>query len=265
MSRLGVRSFDTFNEKVKAAQKAGAPIMDPFDVTPENPEPHTPLTPLPYIVCFIDELADLILVNRKQVESHIMRLAQKARAAGMHLVLATQRPSADIVTPVIKTNIVARMCFQVASRYDSQVVLDTVGAQDLLGRGDMLLKKPSEKMLMRVQGCMVQEDEVSRVCEDLKSRGQVQYVEGVTEESSSDAESSGGFGSQSGASEDPLYDKAVELVLENRRPTISFVERRLNIGYNRAANLVEAMERNGVVSQANGAGKREILVRDGVL
>ena len=144
MSKLGVRSFDSFNDKVSAAIAAGNPIMDPFDVSPEAPEPHTPLKPFAYIVCFIDELADLILINRKQVETQIMRLAQKARAAGIHLVLATQRPSVDIVTPLIKANIVARVCFQVASRFDSQVVLDDTGAQDLLGKGDMLFKRPGQ-------------------------------------------------------------------------------------------------------------------------
>ncbi|MCF0254256.1 MAG: DNA translocase FtsK 4TM domain-containing protein, partial [Duodenibacillus sp.] len=143
MSKLGVRSFDRFNEVVKAAAGRGEPIMDPYDVTPENPEPHVPLKPWPYIVCFIDELADLILVNRKQVEMLIMRLAQKARAAGMHLVLATQRPSVDVVTPLIKANVAARICFAVAGRYDSQTVLEESGAQDLLGRGDMLLRDPT--------------------------------------------------------------------------------------------------------------------------
>ncbi len=265
MSRIGVRSFDAYNEKVKAAQASGSPIMDPFDVTPEKPEPSTPLKPFPYIVCFIDELADLILVNRKQVEVHIMRLAQKARAAGMHIVLATQRPSVDIVTPLIKTNIVARICFQVASRFDSQTVLDEGGAQDLLGRGDMLLRKPGENSLIRVQGCLVSDREVEDVANQLKSMAAPEYVDEVTEDADS-SEGGVGFGLMGGnRAEDPYYDKAVQLVLETKRATTSFVQRRLQIGYNRAANLLEAMEDAGIISKPNPAGKREILVRDGEL
>ncbi|MDO4937997.1 MAG: DNA translocase FtsK 4TM domain-containing protein, partial [Sutterellaceae bacterium] len=179
MSKIGVRSFESYNDKVNAAIASGKPIMDPFDVTPENPEPHTPLKPFAYIVCFIDELADLMLVNRKQVEAQIMRLAQKARAAGIHLVLATQRPSVDIVTPLIKANIVARICFQVGSRFDSGVVLDENGAQELLGRGDMLFKRPGQSS-QRIQGCMVEEDEVLRVVEKLKELGKPEYIDAVT-------------------------------------------------------------------------------------
>lgn len=263
MSRLGVRSFDSFNVKVKEAIDSGAPLMDPFDVNPENPEPHVPLKPLPYLVCFIDELADLILVNRKQVEMYIMRLAQKARAAGIHLVLATQRPSADIVTPLIKANIVARICFQVASRFDSMVVLDESGAQDLLGRGDMLFRKPGTHALIRAQGCVVEETEIDRVVQELRSYGEPEYVEGVTDpEPSDDYEGDGGPGSGKMGEKDPLYDEAVQLVLETRRVSTSFVQRRFSIGYNRAANIIESMEAAGVVSPANASGKREILVHD---
>ncbi len=261
MGKLGVRSFDSFNDKVSTAAKNGEPIMDPFDVTPENPEPHTPLKPFCYIVCFIDELADLMLVNRKQVENQIMRLAQKARAAGIHLVLATQRPSADIVTPLIKANIVARIAFQVGSRYDSQVVLDETGAQDLLGRGDMLFKRPGQPS-QRVQGCMVGEGEVLRVVEELKSMGAPEYVEGVTDsEDAAGAGGAGGFGMHKGGDVDPLYDQAVSIVLEEKRASTSYVQRRLGIGYNRAANLLERMETDGLVSKPNAAGKREILVK----
>ena len=216
MSKLGVRSFDSFNDKVEVALKSGRPIMDPFSATPEMPEPNVPLKPFPYIVCFIDELADLILVNRKQVEMHIMRLAQKARAAGIHLVLATQRPSVDIVTPLIKANIVARVCFQVASRFDSQVVLDEGGAQDLLGKGDMLFRKPGMNALQRIQGCMVDEREILRVVDELKSMGEPEYVDAVTETQSTGPGGSAGTAGGRNGEKDPLYDEAVQLVLEQR-------------------------------------------------
>lgn len=261
MAKLGVRSFDSFNKTVEEAIKDGKPLMDPFDVTPENPEPHTPLKPLSYIVCFIDELADLMLVNRKQVETQIMRLAQKARAAGIHLVLATQRPSADIVTPLIKANIVARIAFQVGSRYDSQVVLDENGAQDLLGRGDMLFKRPGASP-QRVQGCMVEEEEVLRVVEELKAMGKPDYVEGVTDSAEEGVSgAAGGFGLNRSSDTDPLYDQAVKIVVEEKRASTSYVQRRLGIGYNRAANLLERMEADGLVSKPNAAGKREVLVK----
>ncbi len=267
MSHLGVRSFDAYNEKVRAAIAAGTPLADPFDVTPENPEPHKVLAPFPYIVCFIDEFADLILVQRRQVETLIMRLAQKARAAGIHMVLATQRPSVDIVTPLIKTNIVARICFQVSSRFDSQVVLDEPGAQDLLGHGDMLMKVPGSNSPLRVQSCMVTDREVENIANQLKSMAAPEYVEGVTDsaESSEGAEGFTLSGGHTGREADPLYDRAVQIVLESKRATTSFVQRRLQIGYNRAANLLEAMEEAGIISKPNPAGKREILVRDGEL
>lgn len=262
MSKLGVRSFDSYNDKVNAAASRGEPLMDPFDVSPETGEPCKPLKPFAYIVCFIDELADLILVNRKQVETQIMRLAQKARAAGIHLVLATQRPSVDIVTPLIKANIVARICFQVASRFDSQVVLDDTGAQDLLGRGDMLFKRPGQSA-QRVQGCMVGENEILRVVEELKAQGAPEYVDGVTEpEAEAAGEQPGAAGGRKGGENDPLYDAAVQMVIQHKRAATSFVQRRFNIGYNRAANLLESMEAAGIVSKPNPAGKREVLVKD---
>lgn len=264
MSKMGVRSFDAFNEKVKAAQLAGTPLMEPIDESDANPEPPKPLKPFPYIVCFIDELADLMLVKRKEVEIHIMRLAQKARAAGMHVVVATQRPSVDIVTPLIKANIVARICFQVANRFDSQTVLDTVGAQELLGRGDMLLRLPGNS-LMRVQGCMVSDREVEAVANQLKSMAAPEYVEDVTDNVDANETSVGIPGHHSSGESDPLYDQAVRKVLEDKRPTTSYVQRRFNIGYNRAANLLEAMEDAGIISKPNPAGKREILVRTGEL
>ena len=225
------------------------------------------LAPFPYIVCFIDEFADLILVQRRQVETLIMRLAQKARAAGIHMVLATQRPSVDIVTPLIKTNIVARICFQVSSRFDSQVVLDEPGAQDLLGHGDMLMKVPGSNSPLRVQSCMVTDREVENIANQLKSMAAPEYVEGVTD-GAEPTEGAEGFtlsGGHTGREADPLYDRAVQIVLESKRATTSFVQRRLQIGYNRAANLLEAMEEAGIISKPNPAGKREILVRDGEL
>lgn len=260
MAKLGVRSFDSFNKMVEEGIKNGSPVMDPFDVSPESPEPHTVLKPFCYIVCFIDELADLMLVNRKQVEQQIMRLAQKARAAGIHLVLATQRPSADIVTPLIKANIVARIAFQVGSRYDSGVILDESGAQDLLGRGDMLFKRPGSSP-QRVQGCMVEEAEVLRVVDELKAMGKPEYVDGVTEPEDEAEGAGGGFGLSKGNDVDPLYDQAVRIVIEEKRASTSYVQRRLGIGYNRAANLLERMEADGLVSKPNAAGKREVLVK----
>ncbi len=264
MSKLGVRSFDAYNAKVKAAQVAGTPILDPFDVNPETSEPYKPLKPFPYIVCFIDELADLMLVKRKEVEIHIMRLAQKARAAGMHVVVATQRPSVDIVTPLIKANIVARICFQVANRFDSQTVLDEGGAQELLGRGDMLLRLPGSTP-KRIQGCMVSDREVEAVANYLKSRAAPEYVEDVTDNVDANESGSGIVGHNSSGERDPLYDQAVQMVLRDKRLSTSYVQRRFNIGYNRAANLLEAMEDAGIISKPNPAGKREILVRDGEL
>lgn len=262
MSRLGVRSFLSFNDKVKAAEAAGTPLTNPFKVTDTNEPADEPLKPFPYIVCFIDELADLILVNKKQVEMLIVRLAQKARAAGIHLVLATQRPSVDIVTPLIKANIAARACFQVSGRFDSQVVLDETGAQDLLGHGDMLFRRPGTQMVTRLQGCMVSEAEVERVVEDLKSQGAPDYIDAVTESDVADEGASPGPGGLTNAGEkDPLYDQAVQLVIRDRRASSSYVQRNFGIGYNRAANLIESMERAGIVSKPNAAGKREVLVK----
>ena len=262
MSRLGVRSFLSFNDKVKSAAAAGTPLTNPFKVTEANEPANEPLKPFPYIVCFIDELADLILVNKKQVEMLIVRLAQKARAAGIHLVLATQRPSVDIVTPLIKANIAARACFQVSGRFDSQVVLDETGAQDLLGHGDMLFRRPGTQMVTRLQGCMVSEAEVERVVEDLKSQGAPDYIDAVTESDVSDEGAAPGQGGLTNAGEkDPLYDQAVQLVIRDRRASSSYVQRNFGIGYNRAANLIESMERAGIVSKPNAAGKREVLVK----
>ncbi len=264
MKKFEVRSFLAFNDKVREAEAAGAPLMDPYKVTSDNEPANEPLKPLPYIVCIIDELADLILINRKQVENAIVRLAQKARAAGIHLILATQRPSVDIVTPLIKANVAARVCFMVSSRFDSQVVLDEGGAQDLLGQGDMLFRRPGQQMVTRIQGCFVSDEEVTRVVANLKAQGAPDYVDAVTEapEETTAGTAAGGNGSVSTAGEkDPLYDQAVELVIRSQRPSSSYVQRNFGIGYNRAANLIESMERAGIVSKPNAAGKREVLVK----
>ena len=264
MKKFEVRNFIAYNDKVREAEAAGAPLMDPYKVTSENELANEPLKPLPYIVCIIDELADLILLNRKQVENAIVRLAQKARAAGIHLILATQRPSVDIVTPLIKANVAARVCFMVSSRFDSQVVLDEGGAQDLLGQGDMLFRRPGQQMVTRIQGCYVSDEEVSRVVANLKAQGTPDYVDAVTEtpEEAPEGAAAAGNGSVSTAGEkDPLYDQAAAVVIEARRASSSYVQRRFGIGYNRAANLIESMERAGIVSKPNAAGKREVLVK----
>lgn len=259
MSRVGVRQFSGFNEKVAEANRRGEPIRDPM-AAKDDPLAQN-LEPWPYIVCVVDELADLMLTNRKEVEGEITRLTQKARAAGIHLILATQRPSVDVVTSLIKANVPTRISFQVASATDSRVILGESGAEQLLGNGDMLLHRPGTPGATRIQGCFVADGEVARVAEELKRQGSPSYVAGVTEtaedEDGADAGESGGR--RSGES-DPLYDKAVALVLEEKRASISFVQRHLGIGYNRAANLLEAMESAGLVSKPSSMGKRTILV-----
>lgn len=255
MSRLGVRHFTSYNEKVRAAIEAEEPIRDPT-AAPDDPLAPT-LEPWPYIVCIIDELADLILTFRKEVEGEITRLTQKARAAGMHLILATQRPSMDVVTGLIKANVPTRIAFQVASSYDSRVILGDTGAEQLLGNGDMLMHRPGMAMPCRIQGCFVADDEVARVVAEWKKYGDPVYISEVTE--SVEPEASEGGTRRSGES-DPLYDRAVEIVLTDNRPSISYVQRQLGIGYNRAANLLEAMEAAGLVSAPGHAGKRTVLV-----
>ena len=258
MSKVGVRHFTSYNEKVQAAIDKGEPIRDPM-AAPADPNAGT-LAPWPYIVCVVDELADLMLTNRKEVEGEITRLTQKARAAGIHLILATQRPSVDVVTSLIKANVPTRISFQVASSTDSRVILGESGAEQLLGYGDMLLHRPGDSGATRIQGCFVDDGEVLRVSEELKKYGSPSYVEAVTEAAEPAAEiGSDGNGRRSGES-DPLYDQAVAIVLSEKRASISFVQRHLGIGYNRAANLLEAMEDAGIVSKAAASGKRTILV-----
>jgi S-DNA-T family DNA segregation ATPase FtsK/SpoIIIE len=209
----------------------------------------------------IDELADLMMVVGKKVEELIARLAQKARAAGVHLILATQRPSVDVITGLIKANIPTRVAFQVSSKVDSRTILDQMGAESLLGQGDMLYLPPGTGYPQRVHGAFVADEEVHRVVEYLKARGQPQYIEGILEGTEQDSEPSGQVAGEGGdAEKDPLYDEAVAIVLKSRRASISLVQRHLRIGYNRSARLIEAMEHAGLVSSMSTNGNREVLV-----
>ncbi|HRH82092.1 MAG TPA: DNA translocase FtsK 4TM domain-containing protein [Thiobacillaceae bacterium] len=253
MSAMGVRSISGFNQKVEHGLKSGQPLTNPYSLTPDSPER---LTTLPYIVVLIDELADLMMVAGKKVEELIARLAQKARASGIHLVLATQRPSVDVITGLIKANIPTRVAFQVASRIDSRTILDQQGAESLLGQGDMLYLPPGHGVPTRVHGAFVSDDEVHRVTAWLKELGPPQYVEEVLQEEES-AEAEDGSGTD--AESDPLYDEAVAIVMKSRRASISAVQRHLRIGYNRAARLIEAMETAGIVSPMQSNGNREVL------
>ncbi|MBI2312476.1 MAG: DNA translocase FtsK 4TM domain-containing protein [Betaproteobacteria bacterium] len=255
MSALGVRNLAGLNQKIREAKKSGQPISNPASLTPETPEP---LEEIPYLVVVIDELADLMMVAGKRVEELIARLAQKARAAGVHLILATQRPSVDVITGLIKANIPARVAFQVASRVDSRTILDHMGAEALLGQGDMLYLPPGVGYLQRVHGAFVSDQEVHRVVQYLKNQGQPQYLEGVLESQEEDA--MGGDLGGAGDESDPLYDQAVQIVVKSRRASISLVQRHLRIGYNRAARLIEQMERAGLVSSMQANGNREVLV-----
>ncbi|MDQ7990071.1 MAG: DNA translocase FtsK 4TM domain-containing protein [Candidatus Dactylopiibacterium sp.] len=260
MATLGVRNLAGYNKQIAEAEKSGSPVKNPFSLTPENPEP---LEPMPMIVVVIDELADLMMVVGKKIEELIARLAQKARAAGIHLVLATQRPSVDVITGLIKANIPTRMAFQVSSKIDSRTILDQMGAESLLGMGDMLYLAPGTGLPTRVHGAFVDDKEVHKVVEYLKTTGEPNYVEGML--TGATEEGGGEYGGDifgeggSGGESDDLYDKAVAVVLQTRRPSISLVQRHLRIGYNRAARLIEQMEQAGLVSAANATGAREVL------
>ena len=264
MSKLGVRNLAGYNSKITEADKKEETIPNPFSLTPDAPEP---LEKLPTIVIIIDELADLMMVVGKKVEELIARIAQKARAAGIHLILATQRPSVDVITGLIKANIPTRIAFQVSSKIDSRTILDQMGAETLLGMGDMLFMPPGTGLPNRVHGAFVSDDEVHRVVQHLKAQGEPNYIEGileggVAEEGGDAAFGEGGGGGGNGES-DALYDQAVAVVLKNRRASISLVQRHLRIGYNRAARLLEQMEQSGLVSAMQSNGNRDILVPAG--
>jgi len=232
-------------------------LTNPFSLTPESPEP---IEELPLIVVVIDELADLMMVTGKRIEELIARIAQKARAAGIHLILATQRPSVDVITGLIKANIPCRIAFQVASKVDSRTILDQMGAENLLGQGDMLYLPAGIGHPQRVHGAFVSDGEVHRVVEHLKAQGGPQYLDGVLEDGMN-GEGEDGVSLDAGDAEaDPMYDQAVSIVLKTRRPSISLVQRHLRIGYNRAARLIEQMERAGLVSAMQANGNREVLV-----
>lgn len=257
MSKMGVRNLAGYNRKIQEASARGELIGNPFSLTPEQPEP---LEVLPNIVVVIDELADLMMVVGKKIEQLIARLAQKARAAGMHLVLATQRPSVDVITGLIKANIPARIGFQVSSKVDSRTILDQAGAETLLGMGDMLYLPSGAPIPTRVHGAFVSDDEVHRVVEFLKQTGEPEYIEGILEGGTLDDEAEGGFGGGGTAEEDERYDEAVAIVLKDRKTSISYLQRKMKVGYGRAARLVEAMEKAGILSEPDGNRPREILV-----
>ena len=260
MSALGVRNLSGFNAKINEAKKAGEHIPNPFSLTTDTEIGPEPLEPLPYIVVVIDELADLMMVVGKKIEELIARLAQKARASGIHLILATQRPSVDVITGLIKANIPTRIAFQVSSKIDSRTILDQMGAEALLGQGDMLFLAPGTGLPIRVHGAFVADEEVHHVVDHLKKVGPPDYVEGLLDgPSNEDAEVGAGDTAAGDAESDPMYDQAVEVVLKTRRPSISLVQRHLRIGYNRAARLIEAMEKAGLVTPMNGAGGREVI------
>lgn len=266
MASLGVRNLVGYNQKIKEAIKNGAPLLDPLWQAGQGDKPDE-LTELPFIMVLVDEFADMMMVVGKKVEELIARIAQKARAAGIHLILATQRPSVDVITGLIKANIPTRISFQVSSRIDSRTILDQQGAEQLLGHGDMLYLAPGTGVPVRVHGAYVADEEVHRVVEDVKRRGQPQYLEEITAPSGESGfeGSSGGFeGGTDDGEKDPLYDQAVQIVLETRRASISNIQRRLKIGYNRAATIIETMEKAGLVSPMESNGSREVLAPSAV-
>ena len=260
MSKMGVRNLASYNKKIAEAAERGEHIPNPFSLTPEQPEP---LERLPFIVVVIDELADLMMVVGKKIEELIARLAQKARASGVHLILATQRPSVDVITGLIKANIPTRLSFQVSSKIDSRTILDQMGAEALLGMGDMLYMASGSGLPVRVHGAFVSDEEVHRVVAYLKTQGEPNYIEGILEGGTLDGDSGeaapGEAGGTSGEN-DPMYDQAVGVVLQHRRASISLVQRHLRIGYNRAARLLEQMQKSGLVSGMATNGNRDILV-----
>jgi S-DNA-T family DNA segregation ATPase FtsK/SpoIIIE len=267
MAAMGVRNVGGFNRKVKDGIKAGEPVKDPLwqpsplfegDESQEAPDLET----LPFIVVIIDEFADMMMIVGKKVEELIARIAQKARAAGIHLILATQRPSVDVITGLIKANVPTRIAFQVSSKIDSRTILDQGGAEQLLGHGDMLYLPAGSPIPMRVHGAFVDDDEVHRVVDSWKELGEPNYLESILD-SRSDNELLPGSGAIADGETDPeqdeLYDQAVAFVTESGRASISSVQRKLRIGYNRAARMVEAMESAGIVTEMNSNGSREVI------
>jgi len=263
MAAMGVRNISGYNKKVKTAIDAGSPISDPTfipDLDAEDEEIPT-LTHLPYIVVIIDELADMMMIVGKKVEQLIARLAQKARAAGIHLILATQRPSVNVITGLIKANIPTRIAFQVSARVDSRTILDQMGAEQLLGHGDMLHLAPGTGVPTRVHGAFVSDQEVHRAVAYIKEMSPSDYIEGIVSAHTDMATLLPGETMEGdvSAESDPLYDEAVVIVTQSRRASISSVQRRLKIGYNRAARIMEAMESSGIVSEMQSNGSREVL------
>ena len=278
MAQLGVRNLAGYNRKLEEARTAGTPLRDPswnpseaFS-TEHNPEEAPELDRLPYIVVVIDEFADMMMIVGKKVEQLIARIAQKARAAGIHLILATQRPSVDVITGLIKANVPTRIAFQVSSKIDSRTILDQGGAEQLLGHGDMLYLPTGTSLPIRVHGAFVDDHEVHKVVAEWKRRGSPDYLSEITDEGATGAIPVPGYAdaeteSEGNSESDALYDEAVAFVISSGRASISSVQRKLRIGYNRAARLIEAMETAGVVTEMNSNGSREVLVpnreRDG--
>ena len=261
MSHMGVRNIAGFNQEVRDAEAQGQKLTNPFSLVPDNPEP---LETLPFIVVIVDEFADLMMTAGKKIEELIARLAQKARAAGIHLILATQRPSVDVITGLIKANIPTRLAFQVSSKIDSRTILDQMGAENLLGQGDMLFLPPGTGYPLRVHGAFVEDREVHQIVEYLKQFGEPNYVEDIlTAGVGGEDMFSNANGSRSNeAEEDTLYDEAVEIVVRTRKATISSVQRQLRIGYNRAARMIDQMEADGIISAPETNGNRTVLAPD---
>ena len=270
MSKLGVRNIDGYNMRLREAVKNGESLMRTvqtgFDRETGKPiyeEQPLDLTELPYIVVIVDEMADLMIVAGKEIEGAIQRLAQMARAAGIHIMMATQRPSVDVITGTIKANFPTRISFQVTSKIDSRTILGEQGAEQLLGQGDMLYMAGGGRVT-RVHGPFVRDDEVESIVKFLKAQGEPEYLDEVTEDDGKGeigGDSGGGFGGGNSNSGDELYDKAVDIVLRERKASTSFIQRQLQVGYNKAANLVERMEREGIIGSANAMGKREVFGR----